>query len=388
VISYSPVYLHEGPPGTALRISRELAKRGHEVTIFTGDASRVKSRLKVRDNPMYVDGVEILHFRNLSNRLAGANIPVAPSMASELKKHLGDFDVIHLHEYRTFNAALVHRYAKKKNVPFILQPHGSLPTVRGNVAERQNIRSAFDSIYGFRVLRDAHIVIVSTERGAHQCKQMGVDQHNIRIIPNAVDLKDYTNLPGKGGFRQKYGLEKEDKLVLCLGRIHKVKGIDLLLDAFASISKELRSAHLIIAGPDDGFLAVLRKKAYDMQIRDRVVFTGPLYGRSKLEAFNDADVYVLPSKYESFSNSVLEASACGVPVIVTDTCDIAGVVEKYGLVVEYDAHQLSDALLNILNDDKGRCELAEKGKALVQKEFRLDKVIEEVEKTYREAISN
>lgn len=370
-----------------LRISKELAKRGNEVTIFTTDASRLKSRLKVRDNPTHVDGIEIHHFRNFSNRLATANIPIAPTMASELKKHLGDFDVIHLREYRTFNAAFVHRYANKKDVPFILQPHGSLPTVRSNVVERQKIRRVFDSIYGFRVLRDANTVIASTEMEAYQCTQMGVDQHNIRIIPNAVDLNGYKNLPERGVFRQKYGLEKEAKLVLCLGRIHKVKGIDLLLDAFASISKELESAQLIIAGPDDGFLPVLQKKAHDMQIRERVVFTGPLYGRSKLEAFSDADVYVLPSKYESFSNAVLEASACGVPVIVTDTCAIAGVVEKYGLVVEYDAHQLSDALLNILNDDEGRRELAEKGKALVQEEFRWDKVIEEVEKTYREAIS-
>ena len=153
VISYSPIYLHEGPSSVALLISRELVKRGHEVTVFTTDASHIKSRLRIPNNPIVVNGVKVYHFRNLNNQLASKNIPVAPNMALALKKDIKSFDLVHLHEYRAFNAAFVHHYAKRENVPFILQPHGSLPRVRQNVVERQLIRSAFDSIWGLRILR-------------------------------------------------------------------------------------------------------------------------------------------------------------------------------------------------------------------------------------------
>ena len=387
VISYSPIYLHEGPSSVALLISRELVKRGHEVTVFTTDASRLKSRLRIPNNPIVVDGVKICHFRNLNNQLASKNIPVAPNMALALKKDIKSFDLVHLHEYRTCNAAFVHHYAKRENVPFILQPHGSLPKVRQNVVERQLIRSAFDSIWGLRILRDATAVEALQESEANQCRQLGVEDYRIRIIPNAIRLVDYESLPEEGTFRRKYGLEQEDIVILSLGRIHKVKGLDLLLDAFFDISPELPEAKLVIAGPDDGFLSVLEKKIEDAQIGNRVTFTGPLYGRAKLAAYRDADVFVMPSRYDIFGLTVLEASACGTPVIVTDRCGIADVVKKYGLVVEYDAKQLRDALLSVLENDAKRQELAEKVKDLVQKEFRLDRVIEKVEEMYNEAVN-
>jgi len=388
VISYSPVYLHEGPPSVAFGISKELVKRGHEVTVYTTDASRLKSRLRIKNNPVIKEGVTIYHFHNLVNQMASRNMPLAPDMAVALKRHIEDFDLVHLSEYRTFNAAFAHHYSKKKNIPFVLQPHGSLPRVRNNVVERQLLRSAFDLLCGFSILKDANMVIAVQEMEANQCRQIGVDARRIRVIPNAIDTADYENLPEEGRFRRKYQLEKEDLLILYLGRIHKVKGIDLLLDAFYSISTELTKAKLVIAGPDDGFLSILEKKTADLQIEDRVIFTGPLYGRSKLEAFRDADIFVLPSVYEIFGLTVLEACACGTPVMVTERSGIAQVVEKYGLVAGHNPDQLSEALLSVLKDKGKRCELAKKGKDLVQKEFRWDKVIDDIEKIYQEIISN
>jgi len=387
VISYSPVFLHEGPPSVVLRISKALAKEGNEVTVFTTDASRLKSRLEIQENPIDVDGVKVYHFRNLSNQLASKNMPIALDMASALKKHLGSFDLVHLHEYRTFNAAFVHYYSKRKNTPFILQPHGSLPRVRNDVGERHLYRSAFDIAFGLRIVRDANKVIALHETEANQFRQVGVDEHRIRVIPHAIDALDDEHLPEKGLFKRKFELEG-DLVILSLGRIHKVKGLDLLVDAFCNISTELTKAKLVIAGPDDGFLSILEKKTKDAQIDDRVIFTGPLYGSSKLEAFRDADVYVLPSVYEIFGLTVLEASACGTPVIITDRCGIADVVKKYGLVVEYDVKALSDALLSILRDESTRRELAEKAKDLVLMEYRPERVIEAIEETYHDVISH
>jgi glycosyltransferase involved in cell wall biosynthesis len=300
-------------------------------------------------------------------------------MARALRKQIASFDLVHLREYRSFQAALVHRYATKKNVPYILQAHGSLP----RVIEKQNLKRVFDEIVGFKLLSDAALIVALTELESNQAKLMGVREHRIKIIPNAIDLEDYRSLPEAGVFRNKYGLSEKDRVILFLGRIHKVKGIDLLLQAFLALSIELANAKLVIAGPDeDGSSSVLQKKAKDMRISDRVIFPGPLYGRAKLEAYVDADVYVLPSKYETFPNTVLEAAACGTPVILTDRCGIAETFRKYGLVVGHDVNQLRDALLSVLKDDTKRHQLAQEGRELVQREFRWDKVMKEIEKTY------
>jgi glycosyltransferase involved in cell wall biosynthesis len=109
-----------------------------------------------------------------------------------------------------------------------------------------------------------------------------------------------------------------------------------------------------------------------------------LYSTKRLEAYVDADVYVLPSTYEIFGITILEALACGTPVIVTDRCGIADVIDgKAGLAVPYDKDRLSDAILRMLSDDKMRQQFREKGKLLVRERYNWGKIVEQVEGLYR-----
>ncbi len=384
---FPPAPAYGGPSRVTYRVSKELAKRGYDVTVFTTDAYDAKSRFIVQKNPSNVDSIRVYRFRNLSNSLAYKSVPLAPSMAFALNKRIENYDLVHLREYRSAQAVMAHYYATKKNVPLILQPHGGLPTF-DRILNRHRLRFAFDRVVGLRMLRDAHIVIASTESEAKQCSIMGVREGRIRIIPHGIDLENYANLPEKGAFREKFRIKKDDKIILYLGRISKIKGLDLLVDAFSLLFEQFKNAKLVIVGADRGYASDLKRRIQKLRISDHVLFTGPLIGNGKLEAYVDADVFVLPSIYESFSNVVLEASACGTPVIITDTCAIADFVRKYGVVVRYDAQDLADSLFWILNDDKRRREISKKGQDLVKKEFIWQKVIEEIEKTYQELISN
>ncbi|GAI33437.1 unnamed protein product, partial [marine sediment metagenome] len=85
---------------------------------------------------------------------------------------------------------------------------------------------------------------------------------------------------------------------------------------------------LVFVGPDDGYLPALKKLVKELMIEEKVLFTGPLFGKEKLEAYVDADVYVLPSSYEIFGLTVLEACACGTPVVVTEACGLANWVDQ------------------------------------------------------------
>ena len=129
--------------------------------------------------------------------------------------------------------------------------------------------------------------------------------------------------PHKGSFKTKYGIGPDEKVILFLGRIHKIKGIDLLIDAFYELSKEMDNIRLVIAGPDGGFLDTLKKQAVALKIQEKIIFTGMIDTTDKLAAYVDAEVYVLPSRYEAFGLTVLEAWACGTPVLLSEGCRIS-----------------------------------------------------------------
>lgn len=355
-------------------LSKHLAERGHEVTIFTTDFELDKGYVHSLDGV-----VRVVPFHCIAN--IGLML-ISPEMKKQLKEEIRDFDVIHMHNFRSYQNIVVRQYAKKYNVPYILQARGSvLPFF-----QKQRLKKIFDIFFGYKILKDASKVVALTTTETEQYKKMGVDEDKIEIVPNGIDLSEYDNLPKRGEFRKKYLIREDEKVILYLGRIHKIKGIDLLVEAFSDLIKELDDIRLVIVGPDDGFLSSLKRQIEDLKIGDRILFTGPLYERDKLKAYVDADVYVLPSIYETFPNTVLEACVCGTPVIVTDRCGIADFVDKVGCVVEYDKDQLRDAIIKILSDEELRRRFGEGGRRLVEKEFSWDKVVLDVEKIYLSVI--
>lgn len=380
---FVPAWNYGGPVLVAYHLSKELVKKGHGVTVYTTDALKAKNRM--REGEEVIDGIKVRRFKNLSNTIAyDHNIFFSPGLLLEVKKRLKSFDIIHMHEYRTIQNIIVHRYAMKYGIPYVLQAHGSVPRVMA----KKRLKQLYDNLWGYKLLRDALRVIALTETEAEQYKSMGISEDKIEIIPNGVDLSELDNLPERGEFRRKYGLGSEQKIILYLGRIHKIKGLDLLVKAFADLPKPLNDIKLVIVGPDGGYLSSLKKLIADLGINDKVLFTGPLYGLEKLKAYVDADVYVLPSFYEIFGITVLEALACGTPVIVTNRCGIADAINgQAGLVVPYDKEQLQHALLHLLGDDQMRQEFSEKGKSLVREKLNWEKIAEQVEHIYLSVLS-
>ena len=379
--AFYPAMAYGGAVAVAYHLSRELARRGHEVTVYTSDTLDKNHRQKTRISE--VDGIEIYYFKNLSNILAWHRLVFTPGMRLQLSTEIKNFDIVHLHTYYTFLNIFTHHYAKKYNIPYVLQAHGFvLPFF-----QKQRLKRIFNLFFGYRILKDASKVIALTKTEAEQYKGISVDDDKIEIVPNGIELSEYDNLPKKGEFRSKYAIRGDERIILYLGRIHRIKGVDLLVEAFADLINELDGVRLVIAGPDDGFLSTLKRQIDDLKIGDKILFTGPLYGRDKLEAYVDADVYVLPSAYETFPVTVLEACVCGKPVIVTDRCGIADIIhDKVGCVVEYDKDQLRDAIIKVLSDGGLRRRFGEDGRRLVMEEFGWDKVVLDVEKIYLSVI--
>jgi glycosyltransferase involved in cell wall biosynthesis len=345
--AFPPAYAYGGPVNSSYKLCKEMAKNGYDVTVFTTDGCDAENRVDI-DNPEDVDGIPVWRFRNVSNYAAWHwRISTPVGMIPVLRRRIPEFDVVHLHEFRTVGNAAAFTIAKRNDIPVVLQPRGSVPRMK-----KSTLKSIFDSAIGERMIEDSDALIASSNIESSQFKNYFENTANkIYHTPNGIDTEDYLKLPEENGFREKFNLE-EEFIILYLGRIAGRKGIDILVKSFRRFLSKYPNSQLVIAGPDDGYLSKAKRLVKEQGLDDSVTFPGGLYGDDKLQSYLDSDVFVLPSKnqYESFGNVVLEAMACKTPVVVTDVCGVSEWVNTRGCeVVPPNSEGIFDYLNTIRN---------------------------------------
>lgn len=380
ISSFPPAYAYGGPPRSAYNLSAALVNRGHEVTVFTTDAMDAESRVEIDMNPEILDGIEVYRFRNVSNTLSWKNIPWAPRMGSKILVGLDEFDVVHTHEYRSFHTLFAHWGSQLHGVPHVLQPRGSIPR-----HSKSKLKAVFDIVAGTDIVRMANGVLASSRIESNQFSDVvrNLVASKVHHVPNAITEDEYRNLPEVGTFRQQFGIEDEDALVLFLSRLHPRKGGDLLIKAVSNIRSKGRDISLAFVGPDEGDRQRLEQVAQDEIGSGKTFFTGPLYDEEKLAAYVDADVFVLPSRneYESFGNVVIEAMACGTPAVATDVCGVSEWIDHEGCrVVNPTAAALIEGIQALLDTSVPAPSIRE----YVGQNFTWDRVAEETESVYEE----
>ena len=377
-----------GAARVAYDVSKSLARRGHKVVFYASD---MKDKLtRGASDCTVVDGIEIHRFRT-AGKILPRNLKfyVTPQLVDICSDEIEKFDIIHLHGYRSFQSVIVHHFAKKYNIPYVLQAHGSLPRIMA----KQTLKRIYDVFFGYRLLKDASKVIALSPVEVRQYKSIGISEEKIAIIPNGIDLLRYTNLPSKGRFKERYSIEKGKKVVLYLGRINQFKGIDFLIDAFAYLIKnmEYKNAVLVIAGPNDGYLDAAHKLIKKHRIENKVLLTGPLFGINKVKAYVDASIV---ASLDSLNEVVfllvpLEAAACGTSVIVTKSNYIATLVEKgkFGCCVEYgNVPKLAHMLGDMLSNKSLLTEMGLNGRNFVFENFNWDKIVGTIEEVYEDVV--
>jgi glycosyltransferase involved in cell wall biosynthesis len=383
--SFKYAWSSGGVARVAYDLSIGLTKRGHKVTVFSTDKGLCNKLDKNR--AINVDGIETYYFDNLSNALAKTGIAIPFYAALSIGQRQKDFDIIHIHEPRRVMNILVYRYARKYNIPYVFQAHGALPPSKSFT--KRIISWLFDCFFSRQFLRDASSVIALTAVEVEQYRAFGVPEEKINLIGNAINLDEYANLPCKGLFRKKLNIPENQKVVLFLGRINEIKGLDTLIKSFAGVSAEIDNVKLVIVGPDDGYLGQVKELIETFKLKDKVTISGALYGSDKIEAYVDADVFVLPSRYETFPMSLLEAYACSKPVVVSAVGSMSDLVETgvTGILVKpQDVGDLSSAIVTLLKNDCKAKEMGLKGKSFVEENFTIDKIVLKLECLYNNCV--
>jgi len=375
---YYPAWRFGGPVRVAYDISKKLAENGHYVVVYTSDIkdenTQVDACFKI------VENVNVFYFKNLSTFMSRMKIYILPSLLLAAKRNLKSFDVVHIHGNRTSLNPLIYYFLKKHSIPYIVVAHGGIP--RNKMPMQLWI---YDLLFGFRFLKDASKVIALNHVEAEQYRSMGIRDEKIEIIPNGIDLAEYTDLPPKGSFKENYNIPLESKLILYLGRIHSSKGIDLIINSFSLVLERIKygSTILVVIGPDDGYLDEVKSLAESVGVLDSVLFTGFVSAEVKRKALVDADIFVTPS-FSGFPMTFLEACATGTPIITTTLGDcLEWIDSKAGFVTLPTSSDLSDAMYTLLTDDELREKFSENCRAIVRSEFSMEVIIEKWEKLYK-----
>jgi glycosyltransferase involved in cell wall biosynthesis len=259
------------------------------------------------------------------------------------------YDVVLVHGVWRYSSLGVWRALRRMPTPYCLFTHGMLdPWFQRAYRLKHLKKAAFWRLAEHRVLRDAKAVLFTSDEERrlaresfrpYRCREQVVGlgtEAPPRDAANQVDefFRRFPHLRGK-------------RIMLCLSRIHRKKGCDLLIESFGAVARKDPRLALVLAGPDDeGWRPELEKLARMCQVAHRITWTGQIEGSLKWGAFRAAEVFVLPSHSENYGIAIVEAMACGTPVLITDKVNIWREIQADdgGLVASDDLAGTTDLL--------------------------------------------
>lgn len=374
---YLPARRYGGPIQTIHGLCTNLAKRGHEVHVFTTNVNgRSDSNVPI-GTPVDLDGVRIWYFRSEFLR----SFYFSPAMQRALFNRIKNYDLIHIHSIYTWPTGAATQMARRFRIPYIVSPRGML--VKGLIQrEKRLLKTVWIQLIGRRCLENAAGIHMTTELEASEAEKFGFKLPQLFVVPNGVGDEILNHLNIKKISPAIENILKKTPFLLFLGRVDWKKGLDRLIPALAYVP----GVHLVIAGNDDeNYLPILEKLAGRYKVRDRIVMTGPVYGGEKIALLKGASLFVLPSYSENFGVAVLEAMAVGCPVVVTPQVGLADVVRKAGAgrVVDGDPKILGESLRDMLRKPLLLKEMGKSGEKVVLDQFRWDRVAQQMEEVYQ-----
>ncbi len=349
-----------------LSTAKELSRK-HNITVHTSNIDRYGNKLKKEE---FLNKIKIKRYNTWFK--IGEFSPFFPS----LYKEKIDADIIHIHGYRNpHNLAVL--LTKK---PCIMTSH--YPNYPGGLRNKINdfIIPIFDMTVGKLILKKCKKIIALHKEEKDWLKnKFKIKEERIKIIPNGIPKETLKQI-NKHEFRRKYKIPENKILVLCLGRLHKSKGFDQVIE----VSKFFPGAQFIIMGAKDSYLNQLKKLAE--QHKNIIILTDKSE-EEKYEALSSADIFIAPSHYEGFGIVVLEAFSQKCAVITSDKGGLPYAVGNAGLIFkDYNLQDLKNKLHILTKNKVLRKKLQEQGYKRV-KNFTWDKISREIEGTYIEILN-
>jgi glycosyltransferase involved in cell wall biosynthesis len=373
-----------------LNLFKALTKLGHQVTVYTTE-DEYPPNFRIRksvSSKLNVHGFVVKRFKTLLElKVLSSGFPIAPSIFNAIARDKPD--VIHAASHEQPLTLLAFLSAKKLKIPFTYThwcyhyPNAFYGRFWLFVAEH--------TVF-FPIWKYTKKIIAGSLVGKKYLKNiLGVPEKRIALINGGaidIDLFNVSNYD-KRNMKAKFGLKEDDWVILTVARLHKAKGLNYLIRAFALIKEELHSANfkLIIVGqgPEKSNLLQLTRK---LGISKSVVFVDKEIAYDEMpKIYTIGDVFVLPTLSEQVGRVIIEALAMSLPVVATDVGGIREVIKNLetGLLVSTkNAEGLAKEILHLYEDENLRRKVGIAGRQLVEKSFNYLNMARETLKVYKE----
>jgi glycosyltransferase involved in cell wall biosynthesis len=355
VIGGVGIHVHE--------LSKWQVKYGHEVTVFTNNQKKLPRKESI-------DGYKI---RRFPVRLTLFGNSISPDLIPAIFQSRKKFDIIHAHSHLFFPTNVCSASRLLGSVPLILTNHGltsaSAPDWLNTIYTHSVARITFST---------ADCILCYTDIERNNLEKLGVPGNKIRVIHNGVDTDLFSP--------HKIETGKKVQQLLWVGRFVPGKGVNFLIDAFYKIVKKFPDTRLVLVGegPQKGSINTQIEK---LGIRNNVEIYDYCDNSRLPDLFNQSDIFILPSLMEGVPRTMLEAMACGIPVIVTELPHLKKIVGGAGLFISRgDSEMLSESIIQLLNDNKMASYLGEKGRMKILKDFSWRDTVEQTLNVYKEFI--
>ncbi len=336
-------------------LTEVLAAQGVQVTLLTREGSDLPQNWTA-DRDGDVGRVPLEPFSRPFELLSRKEL-------NRVAEVLGEADVVHLHGLWRPRNSQIAGLARHLGRPYVLSPHGMLNA--WSFGQGRLKKTTYYHLFERKNLAAASCALFSSERERYLASRW-IPHNRTKVIPLAVDLAPYLDLPEGQSFAESYPqISEGPPIVLMLGRIHPGKRPELLIQAASHLNSLEVSFQIVFAGTGDpDYVERLRQQAAESPAARHIHFIGSIEGEEKLALYRQAQVFALPSERENFGLVLFESLLCETPVLTTDGPDTWREIAESegGKILEATPEAFAESIAELLSDKDQRSSMGRAGR--------------------------
>jgi len=383
---YEPAFEMGGIVRSVSLLCRGLVRLGQVVTVFTTNNNRLGKLLDVPvDQEVDVGGVKTWYF---PTKIFNKKFFYSPSLSGACYKKMREFDLLHLTSFWSYPGIPTGNAARQHNVPYIMSTRGTLDSY--SLKQGWLKKNLFLNLFDRKNLQSAAAIHYTAELERERSHTFNRLKNPSFIIPNPVPLNEVTDLPNKEKAREYFSLPQDAQVISFVGRLHRRKALDILIQFFKKLSPLLnKNCYVLIAGPDDGDETRLRNIVTKNGLNDKVKFLGFVDAKKRGFVLKASDLFWLATyPGENFGHSAVEAMAAGVPVILSEYVGIYRDVleDDAGIIVSHDSEDIAKKVVELMTNKERKMEMSENAKKAAQR-YEQTHVVSLMLKTYQDVLT-
>lgn len=380
--SYEPAWAFGGTVTATSQLCRALASQRIDVTVYTTNADGKGGHLEVPLNQhLEIGGVKVSYFHC---DFAVNKAFYSRGLSKRLKETSLDFDLVHVSAIWQWIQVDVYKICKTFRKPYMVSTHGSFSPWPWRQSPLK--KKLYWHLFGRKTVKSSRAIHFTTQE--ERLKSFSTVPLLTKIpnfvIPNGIDIKKPRK---KVDIRQRLRIQDDRAVLLYIGRIHRKKGIHFVLQALKKLNDKKFLFLIIGKKEDDGYVRYLNKLS--KELANSVIWHEPVPGDEVWDYYFSSNLFVLPSYDENFGMVVVEAMACGLPVLISKNVGIWREVKAdgAGLAANQDVDEIASILKNLIKDEKLLKQMSENARKSSENRFDIDKVASLMVEAYENVLT-